>query len=90
MAVFTPKSRSAVTKLVTRLNTPALCHKPILRCKPWRNKNVEGTVPARRKAQKTLAVWVNHRDGSVLIGKIYGPLRPRHSVVMAEKLKGAF
>ena len=47
-------------------------------------------MPARRKAQKTLAVWVNHRDGSVLIGKIYGPLRPRHSVVMAEKLKGAF
>ena len=38
----------------------------------------------------TIAVWVSHRDGGVLIGKKYGHLRPGHSQNMARKLDNAF
>jgi integrase len=34
----------------------------------------------------TIALWVCHRDGGVLIGKKYGHLRPGHSAQQAQKL----
>jgi integrase len=34
----------------------------------------------------TIARWVSHRDGGVLIGKKYGHLRPGHSAQQAKKL----
>jgi integrase len=34
----------------------------------------------------TIAVWVGHRDGGILIGKVYGHLRPGHSANEAKKL----
>ncbi len=36
----------------------------------------------------TIAVWVGHRDGGILIGKVYGHLRPGHSATQAAKLAG--
>ncbi len=38
----------------------------------------------------TIAIWVSHRDGGVLIGKKYGHLRPGHSQTQARKLDDAF
>ncbi|MDB6017732.1 MAG: hypothetical protein JWR19_2221 [Pedosphaera sp.] len=35
---------------------------------------------------KTIAVWVSHRDGGVLIGRLYGHLDPTHGQKMAGKL----
>jgi integrase len=35
---------------------------------------------------KTIATWVSHRDGGVLIGKIYGHLNTEHSEDMSDKL----
>jgi integrase len=34
----------------------------------------------------TIASWVGHRDGGVLIGKVYGHLANEHKKAMAEKL----
>jgi integrase len=34
----------------------------------------------------TIASWVGHRDGGVLIGKVYGHLANEHKKVMAEKM----
>jgi integrase len=34
----------------------------------------------------TIAAWVGHRDGGVLIGKVYGHLANEHKKAMAEKL----
>ena len=34
----------------------------------------------------TLAKWVGHRDGGVLIGKVYGHLADDHRKAMAEKV----
>jgi integrase len=36
----------------------------------------------------TIARWVSHRDGGVLIGRIYGHLRPGHSATQAALLNG--
>jgi integrase len=35
----------------------------------------------------TIAAWVGHKDGGVLIGKVYGHLANEHRKAMAEKLK---
>ena len=35
---------------------------------------------------KTIAEWVGHRDGGVLIGKVYGHLKPGHGAIQAEKI----
>jgi integrase len=35
---------------------------------------------------KTIAYWVSHRDGGVLIGRLYGHLDTRHSEQMSAKL----
>jgi hypothetical protein len=35
---------------------------------------------------KTIAYWVSHRDGGVLIGKLYGHLDTAHSEEMTDKL----
>jgi integrase len=35
----------------------------------------------------TIARWVGHQDGGVLIGKVYGHLSNEHAAKMAEKLK---
>ena len=37
----------------------------------------------------TIALWVSHKDGGVLIGKVYGHLRPGHTVTQAAKLNGS-
>lgn len=34
----------------------------------------------------TISVWVGHKDGGPLIGKVYGHLRPGHSANEAKKL----
>ena len=34
----------------------------------------------------TIATWVAHRDGGILIGRVYGHLRPGHSANEAKKL----
>jgi hypothetical protein len=34
----------------------------------------------------TIASWVGHQDGGVLIGKVYGHLANEHKKAMAEKL----
>jgi integrase len=34
----------------------------------------------------TIAQWVGHQDGGVLIGKVYGHLLPEHRQRMAEKV----
>jgi len=39
---------------------------------------------------KTIAYWVSHRDGGVLIGRKYSHLAPGHSKATAQKLNGAF
>ncbi len=39
---------------------------------------------------KTIAVWVSHRDGGVLIGRLYSHLAPGHSQTQAEKLNSQF
>jgi integrase len=38
----------------------------------------------------TIAIWVSHRDGGVLIGRVYSHLRPGHSAQMARHLDDAF
>lgn len=38
----------------------------------------------------TIALWVGHRDGGVLIGKVYGHLSREHPTRMARKLDNAF
>jgi integrase len=35
---------------------------------------------------KTIAYWVSHRDGGVLIGRLYGHLDKEHPSKMAKKL----
>jgi integrase len=35
---------------------------------------------------KTIAYWVSHRDGGVLIGRLYGHLDKRHGQAMAQKM----
>jgi hypothetical protein len=35
----------------------------------------------------TIAAWVGHKDGGVLIGKVYGHLANEHRKAMADKLK---
>jgi integrase len=37
---------------------------------------------------KTIATWVSHRDGGILIGRVYGHLERSHSRRMAVKLSG--
>ncbi len=37
---------------------------------------------------KTIALWASHRDGGVLIGRIYGHLAPGHAEAQAQKLNG--
>ena len=37
---------------------------------------------------KTIATWVSHRDGGILIGRLYGHLERSHSRRMAVKLSG--
>jgi integrase len=39
---------------------------------------------------KTIAIWVSHRDGGVLIGRLYSHLAPGHSQTQAEKLNSQF
>ena len=34
----------------------------------------------------TIAAWLGHSDGGLLIGKIYGHLNPQHRRSQAEKL----
>ena len=34
----------------------------------------------------TIAAWVGHKDGGVLIGKVYGHLANEHRKAMAEKV----
>jgi hypothetical protein len=34
----------------------------------------------------TVAAWVGHRDGGVLIGKVYGHLANEHRQAMARKM----
>jgi integrase len=34
----------------------------------------------------TIAKWVGHRDGGILIGKVYGKLNDKHKAAMARKL----
>jgi hypothetical protein len=34
----------------------------------------------------TIAAWVGHKDGGVLIGKVYGHLSKDHKADMAKKL----
>ena len=34
----------------------------------------------------TIAAWVGHKDGGVLIGKVYGHLADTHKKAMADKL----
>jgi hypothetical protein len=34
----------------------------------------------------TIAEWVGHQDGGVLIGKVYGHLADGHKKTMAEKV----
>jgi len=35
---------------------------------------------------KTIATWVSHRDGGILIGKVHGHLNTQHSEEMSDKL----
>jgi hypothetical protein len=35
----------------------------------------------------TIVIWAAHLDGGVLIGKVYGHLRPGHSANEAKKLE---
>jgi hypothetical protein len=35
---------------------------------------------------ETIATWVSHRDGGVLIGRLYGHLYKAHGRAMAQKL----
>jgi len=35
---------------------------------------------------KTVAIWLGHKDGGVLVAKIYSHLREEHSTLMAEKM----
>ena len=37
----------------------------------------------------TIAIWVGHRDGGAMIGRIYGHLKPGHSASQAAKLGSA-
>jgi integrase len=34
----------------------------------------------------TIAKWVGHQDGGILIGKVYGHLNDTHKIAMAERL----
>jgi integrase len=34
----------------------------------------------------TIAQWVGHQDGGILIGKVYGHLNDKHKIAMAERL----
>lgn len=35
---------------------------------------------------KTIAAWLGHKDGGMLVAKVYGHLRDEHSAAMAEKM----
>ena len=35
----------------------------------------------------TIAQWAGHRDGGILIGKVYGHLADAHTRQMAQKLR---
>jgi integrase len=35
---------------------------------------------------KTIAEWLGHQDGGMLVGKVYGHLLPEHKQRMAERL----
>lgn len=35
----------------------------------------------------TIAKWVEHKDGGVLVGRVYGHPRNQHSQEMAKKVK---
>jgi site-specific recombinase XerD len=35
---------------------------------------------------KTIAEWLGHKDGGVLVAKTYGHLRSEHSNAMAKKI----
>ena len=35
---------------------------------------------------KTIAEWLGHQDGGMLVGKVYGHLLPEHRQRMAERL----
>ena len=37
----------------------------------------------------TIAAWVGHKDGGVLIGKVYGHLANEHRKAMGERLNFA-
>jgi len=36
---------------------------------------------------KTIAAWIGHKDGGLLVAKTYGHLRDSHSAAMAERMK---
>lgn len=36
---------------------------------------------------KTIAEWLGHQDGGMLVGKVYGHLLPEHRKLMAERLR---
>ena len=36
---------------------------------------------------KTIAAWVGHKDGGVLVAQTYGHLRDTHSMEMAKLMK---
>jgi integrase len=35
----------------------------------------------------TIAKWVGHKDGGILIGKVYGHLSPEHEILKAKQVK---
>ncbi len=78
--IFTIESaRMAIVRACKRLGFPQCGHHT------WRHFFITGCIEAGIDF-RTIAGWVGHRDGGVLIGKVYGHLRAEHSAAMAKRV----
>jgi len=78
--IFTIMSaRMAILRACKRLGFPQCGHHT------WRHFFITGCIESGVDF-RAIAGWVGHKDGGVLIGKVYGHLRAEHSAAMARRV----
>ena len=77
--ISTGTARKAIDNACKKANLPKLHHHL------FRHFFVSQAIEAGVDF-KTIAAWVGHKDGGVLVAKTYGHLTDVHSIAMAQKM----
>jgi integrase len=75
----TSTARTAITNACNRLKLPAYSHHSL------RHYFVSNAIE-KGVDFKTIAAWIGHKDGGLLVARTYGHLRDTHSFEMAKRL----